>query len=635
MWKTPFPGWLSADGICHREGVRLGKYETLGELARGGSARVFRAMGPDGKIVAVKLLSNTARPESFARFEREQKLLDRLGEAEGFVPLLDCGDSPNGPYFVMPLLTGGTLRQRLAKGALETEECLRLMRMLAVSIGWAHRRGIVHRDLKPENILFNAARRPLIADLGIAKYFGTSTSLGEALTQQGVLLGTLGYMAPEQIGSADTADARSDIFSLGVIAYECLAGELPFQGMTIAEIAARTIGSCHKPIAQVRIDTPHHLARVIEQALKTDPEDRYEDGFAFAGALGERLPQNALLKSTEKECPPETVIARATPSRLPLRALWLLPLLVLPVATFAAGARMGHPTPGVTPVAPATPIIQTPKVVAPAPKGWFGETLPPNVRLGTERPVYVYDTTKGLELELVYVPPGDFFMGAVEGGEIEKPLHTHPMPKGYYMARTEVTWDQYRTFCHATSRVEPKAPSWPITGSHPVVNVSWFDAVAFCEWAGLSLPSEAEWEKAARGSEDWRRWPWGDQWIPGNANALDVSCPFESDPGLKEADDGFPYTAPVMSFPKDVSPYGAYDMVGNAYEWCADWFDPTIYKNYEDGRLDPPSNGVMRCSRGGSWQEPRYMCTVIARRPLGPAAQFDCVGFRPCLRAKN
>jgi formylglycine-generating enzyme required for sulfatase activity len=623
--------------MCHRDDVQLGNYTVLGELGRGGSAVVYRAMGPDGKLVAVKVLSNAARPHSFARFEREQKLLDRLGEAEGFVPLLDSGESPNGPYFVMPLLTGGTLRQRLTKRALEPEECLRLMRMLAVSIGLAHRRGIVHRDLKPENILFNAAGRPLIADLGIAKYFGTSTSLEDlGLTKQGVFLGTLGYTAPEQIASADTADARSDVFSLAVIGYECLAGVLPFQGKTAHEVAARTFGGCHTPIAQLRIDTPHHFARAIDQALKTDPRDRYEDGIAFAGALGERLPQNAHLKSTERDGPPELAIPRASPSRLPLRALWIVPLLVLPVATFAMGTRMAQPGPGVLPAAPVkpTPAPQPLQAVAPAPKGWFDETLPPNVRLGAERPVYVYDTKKGLELELVYVPSGDFFMGAINGGPIEKPLHAHPVPWGYYIARTETTWDQYRAFCGATTRIEPALPSWPITGSHPVVNVSWFDAVAFCEWAGLSLPSEAEWEKAARG-EDVRQWPWGDQWIPGNANIVDNSCPIETDPKLKEPDDGSPYTAAVMSFLKGVSPYGAHDMAGNVAEWTADWFDPAIYIEYSDGRLDPPSHGDNRCVRGGSWQNPRYSCTVSQRSEYAPQVKLDFIGFRPCLRTKK
>ena len=118
----------------------------------------------------------------------------------------------------------------------------------------------------------------------------------------------------------------------------------------------------------------------------------------------------------------------------------------------------------------------------------------------------IYDTSKGLELEMVYVPPGDFFMGAIHGGQHEKPLHTHPMDHGYYIARTEVTWEMYERFCLATNHVRPQHPAWPFTDAHPVVNVTWFDAKACCDWMGLALPTEAEWEKAARGSRYcWRK----------------------------------------------------------------------------------------------------------------------------------
>jgi serine/threonine-protein kinase len=615
--------------------VRLGAYEVLGELARGGSGRVYRVLAPDGKIVALKLLVNTAKDVSFARFAREQKLLDRLGEAEGFVPLLDCGEAREGPFFTMPLLKGGTLRQRLAKGALQIEEVVQLARALATSIGWAHSRGIVHRDLKPENILFNARGRPLIADLGIAKYLGTNPIPGgsTSLTKQGAFLGTTGYMAPEQMISSKEVDARADVFALAVVIYECLAGRSPFEGETPAETLARTLEARHTPIEKVRIDTPKSLSHPIGIALTADATYRYKDGFTFAASLGAQLPQMMYLKPTEKERPRETTVVRAAPSRLPLRALWLLALLVPPVAAIlGVGARLGNRA---SDAAPPTP-PPLPKIVAPAPKGWFGEALPPNVRLGSDRPIYLYDTTRGLELEFVYVPPGDFLMGAINGGPDEKPLHTHSIPRGYYIARTEVTWDQYRAFCWATRRSEPTAPSWPITGSHPVVNVSWFDAVAFCEWAGLSLPGEAEWEKAARGGGvDTRQWPWGDEWVPGSANVADLSFPDHAKLDVFEPiDDGFPYTSPVASFPMATSPYGALDMAGNVFQWCAEWFDSTIYTDYSNGRTDPPSTGKDRVARGGCYSESRFLATTSQRRPFNPEVGDTRVGFRPCLRTK-
>src|SRR5271155_1467684 len=179
--------------MCHRDDVRLGYFELLGEIGRGGSARVFQARARNGQLVALKLLTKPQDKASFKRFAREQRLLQKLGEAEGFVPLLYSGTSPQGPFFVMPLLPGGTLRQRLQRSALGIEETVQLGRKLATAIGWAHDRGIVHRDLKPENILFTADGRPLIADLGIAKHFGataTTTSV-ESPTVDHQFLGTL------------------------------------------------------------------------------------------------------------------------------------------------------------------------------------------------------------------------------------------------------------------------------------------------------------------------------------------------------------------------------------------------------------------------------------------------------------
>src|SRR5262245_11724691 len=165
-------------GTHPMKSMAIGGYEVLSEIGRGGAGRVLRARGPGGRDVAIKLLLQQ-RPDALARFEREASVLRELGEAEGFVPLLDAGLSQTvGPYLVFPFIPGGTLRSRFRRGALRTEDVSALGLSLAFSLGRAHERGIVHRDMKPENIIFTGPGataadwgQPLVADLGLAKHF--------------------------------------------------------------------------------------------------------------------------------------------------------------------------------------------------------------------------------------------------------------------------------------------------------------------------------------------------------------------------------------------------------------------------------------------------------------------------------
>src|SRR5581483_7456154 len=150
--------------------MRLGAYELESELGRGGMGVVYRARARDGRAVAIKIL-RVASAEARGRFERERRLLGLFSAAEGFVPLIEAGEAQGAPFVVMPLVPGGTLRDRLARGPLAVADAAALGVALAGALGRAHARGIVHRDFKPENVLFAEDGRPLIADLGLAKHF--------------------------------------------------------------------------------------------------------------------------------------------------------------------------------------------------------------------------------------------------------------------------------------------------------------------------------------------------------------------------------------------------------------------------------------------------------------------------------
>jgi serine/threonine-protein kinase len=244
------------------------------------------------------------------------------------------------------------------------------------------------------------------------------------------------------------------------------------------------------------------------------------------------------------------------------------------------------------------------------PLGWGGEPLPEGMRRGPDAPVVIWATPGGVEIEMVWVPPGDFVMGSDEQ-ENERPRHVHTLAHGYYVARHPTTWRQYLAFCQKTGRERPPAPRPGADADHPVVHVTWEDAFAFCEWAGLRLPTEPEWEKAARGT-DGRRYPWGSEW-----DGRRVNCR-ASGPGK---------TTPVGKHPLGASPFGAHDMVGNVWQWCSDIYDGQAYTAHAKHQ-PPEGSGANRVARGGSWSSVASFCRCARRFYQDPNAHTDNTGFR-------
>jgi formylglycine-generating enzyme required for sulfatase activity len=590
---------------------------------------VFRARAADGRAVAIKLLTRPTSVEARARFERERRLLASLGESDGFVPLLDAGEEKGQPYLVMPLLEGGTLRARLARGALSIPDVISLGEALGVALATAHARGVVHRDLKPDNILYGPGGRPLVADLGIAKHFagdspGASQSV--ALSRTGELLGTVGYMAPEQAMDAKAAGPAADVFSSGAILYECLTGWPAFEGRTLVEVMEKVLGEVPSPITNVRPETPPWLAAVVDRALARDPRQRFPDGAALLAAVRAR--------EAGYRPPGQPLGALSAAKRGLVAAPLLVALLVLGYAVLARPGGEGLEDPvRHAPRSGAAPGPELPRGVRPASK----ETLPD----GKEVQVYAFRLPDGSDLELVSVPPGDFFMGSddEEAGDQERPKHRHAMNHGYWIGRYDVTWRQFLAFCGATHHPMPKRPEWA-GDDHPVVNVSWVDAQAYCAWAKLSLPSEAEWEKAARGT-DGRKYPWGDAFEPTLLNFADKNAPAkftfangETDDLQRDmnADDGSAFTSPVGHYARGASPYGALDMAGNVVQWCEEWYDAQLCARYAQGDTAPPTSGNLRVAHGGAWCAPARYSRPSNRSGGVPDYRMEHIGFRVALR---
>ena len=230
--------------------------------------------------------------------------------------------------------------------------------------------------------------------------------------------------------------------------------------------------------------------------------------------------------------------------------------------------------------------------------------------------------------ELILIPAGEFIMGNTQG-DINSWLQAHPNePKSwyqdevpqhtvylnaYYIYKNDVTVAQYKTFCDATGHVMPPTPRWGWFADHPVVNVSWDDANAYAQWAGASLPTEAQWEKAARGT-DGRVYPWGNIWDAGKCNRFSGE------------------TSRVGNFLLGASPYGVLDMAGNVWQWCADWYDLTYYQNSPTRNPLGPDTGTMRVLRGGSWSNPPPgLFRVSSRSRCPPSLRYEQNGFRCAL----
>jgi tetratricopeptide (TPR) repeat protein len=259
------------------------RYVVEGELGRGGMATVYLARDlKHERPVALKVLhsalAQTLGPE---RFLREIQLTAKLQHPH-ILPVFDSGETAGQLWYTMPYVEGETLRARLRRqGPLAVGEALRITREAAQALHYAHEHGVVHRDVKPENLLLTQDGNTLVADFGIARPLGTGD---ERLTATGLSVGTPAYMSPEQVSADPALDARSDVYSLGCVLYEMLAGEPPFTGPTAqAVIAKRLVGPV--PHLQAVRDVPVALERVVSRALARTPADRFATMAEFAEAL--------------------------------------------------------------------------------------------------------------------------------------------------------------------------------------------------------------------------------------------------------------------------------------------------------------------------------------------------------------
>ena len=261
-----------------------GRYAVEREIGAGGMATVFLAADvKHGRKVAVKVLHrDVAAVVGSDRFLAEISLTASL-QHPNILPLYDSGDADGMLYYVMPLVEGESLRDRMNREKhLPIDESIEIIRTVAAALDFAHERGVIHRDIKPENILLQHGQ-PLVADFGLA--LAVKAASGSRLTEAGISLGTPLYMSPEQALGEPHLDARADVYAMGATLYEMLAGRPPFNAATVQGIIAKLIAEPVPPISVDRPTVPSHVESAILVALEKLPADRFKSAGAFADAL--------------------------------------------------------------------------------------------------------------------------------------------------------------------------------------------------------------------------------------------------------------------------------------------------------------------------------------------------------------
>jgi formylglycine-generating enzyme required for sulfatase activity len=596
-------------------GQRLGAYEIEGELGRGGMGVVYVARDTVlGRRVAIKRMLASSQ-SMLTRFEREVHALGAL-QHPNIVTVHEAGQLRGDPYVVLELVEGQSLAHRLrSDGPLPDEEAARLLLDLARAVQYAHRAGFLHRDLKPANVLLDGAGRPKITDFGAARLLDPER---ERLTRTGDMIGTPAYMPPEQVdGQQDQVDERADVYALGATLYHVLCGQAPFggDGQSPLNVVHAILTRMPPPPSSLQPQVNPALDAICLRCLAKDRERRYPDCGALAADL-------------ERFLAGEDVVAIGA-GRSPRP--WLLGLAAasLAILLLAGGVVLGLRDLQDESPSESTERVRPGRTEAPppGPPAWYQRLrledrpplpLPPGLEFSEQPGEYRWARDDSV---LVWVPAAEFVMGAgaeraFAGGHYVVERRDARVDHGFFMGKHEVTLSQYDAWCDATARSRPqrslflhlaedasigvsaeRATPGPderpvlLSDQHPAFDVTWQEAVGYCEWAGLRLPTETEWELAAGGKRE-QLYPWGDA----DPTHLRLNAKLLDDP------DDYPYTAPVGRFPDGASPVGCLDMAGNVREWLATRMTPADARS-PARRADLERDGPTYGRRGGSFAE--------------------------------
>lgn len=614
--------------------VRLGPYEIVGPIGKGGMGEVYRARDPRlGRYVAVKILRTelSEDPGLRARFEHEARAASSLNHPN-IVSVYDIGRENGILFIVSELIDGESLRRLIKDGGIPASRLIEIARQLVDGLRAAHTAGIVHRDLKPENIMLTRDGLVKILDFGLAKWTPQHLDTAESTitrvsTAPGIVMGTTAYMSPEQV-RAEPADFRSDIFSLGGILYEMASGKRAFSGASRIEVMS-SILTQEAPALTPRIG--RDLDSIIHRCLEKERERRFQSASDLASALelaADTLGRKRATVPVWSVAFAWTAVVVVLAGTVGGLAYWAATRRLVPskpleqVENRARSQSSPAPTPPVEKSAPVNtrmraeiakttvanrteiaPSAVDPQPTARVPESSKAETPSTADAARMAAPAAGatrINPTDGLTY--VGIPQGTFIMGCSPGDgecyDVEKPAHQVTLTKGFWLGQTEVTQAAYQ-------RVTGQNPSSWRGSALPVESITWNEADGYCRVIGGRLPTEAEWEYAARAGSTAGRY--GDfdgvAWYNGN-----------SPNGTHKVAQ------------KQANGWGLYDMLGNVWEWTADWYADYL----PNAAVDPtgPASGQFRTERGGSWNGNPGLVRVSARFRFVPGVRGAGIGVR-------
>jgi len=613
--------------------VLQNRYRVVALLGQGGMGAVYRAWDLRLKDhVALKEL--TPQPGLDAetlsqlrrQFEREAVVLAKLNHPN-LVRVTDFFEEDDDAYLVMDLVEGESLDNRIAReGALPENIVLAWAAQLLEALHYCHSQGVIHRDIKPQNVIIRPDGRPVLVDFGLVKLWNPTDPRTQTVMRG---MGSPQYAPPEQYGTrGQHTDPRSDLYSLGATLHHALTGQAPPAANDRMADPALYI-----PLRRINPRVSAQTEAVVQKAMELPRDQRFSDAQTMATALVTLQAVNEREKRTKAFSVGDRrkVFVATIPTWV-----WGVLLIALllgswgtwsiihppptPTATSTQQTMTATATTTPTPTATATPTPTHTPTITPTPPPKLGDTW---IRSGDG-------------MTLVYVPAGEFQMGStteqfryavslcVADGNTsnacqalfkdEMPAHTVVLA-AFWIDQTEVTNSQYQKcvtsgVCRASAYQNDKTYG---EMDSPVVGVDWADAQVYCAWVGGRLPTEAQWEYAARGPEGWI-YPWGNDW-----RAEDVNC-------YTNCNDEYDAVAPAGSFPQAASWVGALDMAGNVWEWVADWAG-----DYSSARQENPlgpSEGDARIVRGGGWNTLQRSVRTTNRHWLVPTSRVNYVGFR-------